>query len=142
MPSSLPFFSLIVNKSPRTWQGWNISDKPFITGISANFASSTISLWKKTLAIIPSRYLDRTLAVSAIVSPLFNCNSFEERYIAWPPSSYIATSNDTLVLVEGFSNISPNFFPARTGEFSPILDLIFKVSPDFKNSSISSFVKS
>ena len=45
---------------------------------------------------------DNTLEVSAIGSPLDICNSDELRKIVLPPNLFIATSKETLVLVEGF----------------------------------------
>ena len=45
---------------------------------------------------------DKTLAVSAIGSPLEICNSEELKKIVFPPSLFIATSKETRVLVEGF----------------------------------------
>ena len=56
------------------------------------------------------------MAVSSIGSPLPNCKSLTDRKLALPPSCVMATSKDTLVLVEDFSKIKPRNLPSRALE--------------------------
>ena len=56
------------------------------------------------------------MAVSSIGSPLPSCKSLTDRKLALPPSCVMATSKDTLVLVEDFSKIKPRNLPSRALE--------------------------
>ena len=55
------------------------------------------------LTINALQYFANTLAVSDIVSPLARWVLASSKIIDFPPNSFIANSNDTLVLVDGFS---------------------------------------
>ena len=56
------------------------------------------------------------MAVSSIGSPLPSCKSLTDKKLALPPSCVMATSKDTLVLVEDFSKIKPRNLPSRALE--------------------------
>ena len=102
-PFTLSEFSTIVIMSAAAWQGWWRSERALITGIVECFASSMTSSCPKHRYVMQSKYLERTAAVSAIVSLFPSCRSPERRVIGCPPSLFTPTSKDTLVLVDGFS---------------------------------------
>ena len=131
----------MVIKSANTWQGCSSSVNPFIIGIDDTSARVSTPFCEKVLIIIPSKYLDNTLAVSWIGSPRPICKSFELKNRGWPPSSYIPTSKDTLVRVDAFSNIIPNDLPLSKWCSIPCLFSYFNWSARFKISNISSFDK-
>ena len=106
-----------------------------MTGMVPYLARSRTSLCEKTRAVMASKKRDKTRAVSATVSPRFNWSSLEVRFRAWPPNWYMATSNDTLVRVEGFWNIMPRFLPFRADEY--FLGFFLMVRAVLRMSSIS-----
>src|SRR5687768_15202192 len=110
-----------------------------MTGMSAYFASSSMSWCANVRIMMPSTYRESTRAVSAIGSPRPSCTSRGDRKSAWPPSCHAPTSNDTRVRVDDFMKIIPSDFPA-SGLRSYLPFLIDSAS--VKSFSISSAEKS
>ncbi len=67
-PSSRPKRSSMVMTSESTWQGWWVSVRPLITGMSACRASSATVSWAKVRITTPSTYRESTRAVSGMGS--------------------------------------------------------------------------
>ena len=90
-----------------------MSLRPFMIG-TEEFSENFICVpWSSVLRTMQSNIELNTLAVSSTGSPRPSCRSFTERKLALPPSCVMATSNETLVLVEDFSKIRPRNFPSR-----------------------------
>ena len=54
----------MVIRSASTWQGWQKSVRPLITGMEAYLARVSTSSWAKVRIIMPSQNRESTLAVS------------------------------------------------------------------------------
>ena len=78
-PSIVPKHSFNVIKSAIIWQGWLSLVRALMIDIAEWLENSIKSWWLAFLIIIPSTYLDNTLAVSLIVSPLPSCVVFISR---------------------------------------------------------------
>ena len=94
-----------VNRSAMIWHGCERSVRPLITGTLALAAISSIFAWSSVRIMIASHILDKTLAVSATVSPRPSCIEPLSMTILDPPSWRIAISNETRVRVLLFSKI-------------------------------------
>src|SRR5579885_3011326 len=87
--------------------------------------------------MMPCANRDKTAPVSAYVSPRPNWLELESRHSECPPSSYIATSKETFVRVDGFSKIMARVLPLRVWGFFPALRALLRRAARFKIASIS-----
>ena len=68
-PSREPLYSRMVIRSASTWQGWQKSVRPLMTGTLPYWAKASTSSWPKVRIIMPSTYRESTRAVSWTGSP-------------------------------------------------------------------------
>src|ERR1700686_904303 len=97
-----PLTSSSVTRSASTWQGWERSVRPLMTGLAENDASSSRSAWVRRRATTPSTYRSSTRAASATVSRTPSWTSCSDSVVEVPPSLAMPTSKETRVRWEGF----------------------------------------
>ena len=132
----------MVIRSASTWQGWQKSVRPLITGTLPYWARASTSSWPKVRIIMPSTYRDSTRAVSCTGSPRPIWEPSAPSTTAYPPSWLMPTSKLTRVRVEDFSKIMPKHLPFRAGCSMPCFVSYFSWSARFRMSRISSPVRS
>ena len=125
-----------VKISVKVWHGCNKSVRALMTGILLCLANSSMISCSKVLIMSPCIYLDNTLAVSLMLSPLPTCIVLSSKYKLVPPNSLTPISNETRVLVLFLKKSNPHVCLSKTGGVWRFLNLL-KSAANEKTSFIS-----